>query len=238
MFSEHHLYHHSNQRLQGHLAYDNTTQHQRPAVLVIHDWSGLNEFSRTKAEIFAQKGYVGFAVDMYGEGRVGETTEEKQALMKPLMEDRTLLRSRILAAFDEVKKLPCVDPHHIAVIGFCFGGLCALDLARSGATIKGAVSLHGLLNKPDSLPDAKILAKLLILHGYDDPMVTPSDINLFCEEMNKANVDWQINMYSQTQHAFTNPAAQDQTLGTIYNPRSEQRAMNAMHYFLAECFKS
>ena len=236
MYAEKHIYHHENQVLQGHLVYNNNTQEKRPAVLVIHDWSGLNEFAREKAMLLANHNYIGFAVDMYGDGKTGNTLDEKQALMKPLIDNRAYLRARILAAFEEVKKLPMVDPDQIAVIGFCFGGLCALDLARSGAQVKAVVTFHGLLGKPEAIPNKPILAKILVLHGYDDPMVRPHDIETFCAEMNEAKVDWQINMYSQTQHAFTNPLAHDPKLGTVYNPRTEKRALDAMEYFLAECF--
>ncbi len=238
MLSEQFIYHHDTLPLNGYLSYDKSTTEKRPAVMVVHDWSGVNDFARQKTQWLATQGYVGFAVDMYGHGHTGNTTEEKLALMKPVVDNRPLLRHRILTAFDAIKKMPQVNPNQIAVIGFCFGGLCALDLARTGAAIKGAVSLHGLLNKPESLENQAILAKLLILHGYDDPMVRPHDIDLFCKEMNASTVDWQIHMYSQTQHAFTNPLAHDHTLGTIFNPKSNDRAMESTRYFLSECFKN
>jgi len=129
-----------------------------------------------------------------------------------------------------------VDSSRIAVIGFCFGGLCALDLARSGANILGVVSFHGLLNKPSEHNRHKIKAKVLALHGYDDPMVTPKHVNDFCKEMTDAGVDWQMHMYGHTQHAFTNPQAHDKTLGTIYNAQAEHRSLQAMSNFLQELF--
>lgn len=221
------------QALQGYLAYEPTTG-KKPAVLVVHDWSGLNDFAKAKAESLAALGYVGFAVDMYGEGRTGNTNEQKMALMQPLVHDRALLKERILAAYKTVAALPEVDSDRIAAIGFCFGGLCVLDLARAGAPVQGVVSFHGILNPPTGLAPHEITAKVLVLHGYDDPMVKPDAVNTFCQEMNAAQADWQVHMYGQVQHAFTNPLAHDHALGTVYNARAEERAMQSMQQFLAE----
>lgn len=205
-----------------------------PAVLVVHDWRGRNEFTNHRAEQLAQMGYLGFAVDMYGEGRIGNTIEERMALMNPLVQDRQLLRDRITAAWQAVAKMPEVDTSRIAVIGYCFGGMCALDLARSGADIKGAVSFHGLLNAPTGLSQPAIKAKVLVLHGYDDPMVKPEQVQAFCQEMTQANVDWQVDMYGHTKHAFTNPEAHDETLGLIYQASAAHRSWQAMQNFLQE----
>lgn len=228
------IYHHDNKEFHGFVAFDLKNTQPRGAVLVAHDWSGQNNFARQKAEMLAKMGYVGFAIDMYGEGRTGNTTEEKMALMQPVIEDRSLLRSRIKAALDALIALPQVDSNRIGAIGFCFGGLCVLDLARSGANVKGVVSFHGLLNKPENLPDEKIKAKVLALHGYDDPMVRPEAVNAFCEEMTKAQVDWQLHQYGHTKHAFTNPDAHDENLGTIYNALAERRSLQAMTDFFEE----
>jgi dienelactone hydrolase len=148
------------------------------------------------------------------------------------------LRRRIRSAFDAVLAMSEVDDQRIAIIGFCFGGLCALDLARTGVEIKGVVSFHGLLSKPAHLKSQTIKAKILALHGYDDPMVSPKDVNEFCQEMTEADVDWQVHMYGHTQHAFTNPQAHDEKLGTIYNEVAAQRSWLAMTHFLQEIFQS
>lgn len=236
MHISNYIYYHVEQELHGHLAYDDLEDAPRPAVLVVHDWSGRNDFACQKAEMLAKMGYLGFAVDMYGRGRLGETVDEKQALMMPLVNDRRLLRARIRAALDAIIAMPEVDNDRVAVMGFCFGGLCALDLARSGADIAGAISFHGILNKPDELAIHPIKAKVLVLHGYDDPMVSPAQIKLFCQEMDEAGVDWQVHMYGRTQHAFTNPHAHDKTSGTIYNAVAARRSMQAMTDFLEELF--
>lgn len=216
------------------MAYDEKHHVRRPAVLIVHDWSGRNAFACQKAEMLASLGYVGFAVDMYGDGEIGETVEQKTGLMQSVMHDRGFLRARILAALNAVSSLEQVDPHRIAVIGFCFGGLCALDLARSGANIRGTVSFHGLLNKAEDLTNQPIKSKILVLHGYDDPMTKPEQINEFCHEMTDAGVDWQVHMYGQIQHAFTNPQANEASLGLLYNQTAEHRSLQAMTNFLQE----
>ncbi|CEK09576.1 dienelactone hydrolase family protein [Legionella hackeliae] len=236
MDTSNYLYHHGEQELHGFLAYDERIDQPRPAVLVAHDWSGRNDFACEKAKMLAELGYVGFALDMYGQGRIGTITPEKMALMEPLANDRLLLRARMRAAYDAVLGMSEVDNSRIAVIGFCFGGLCALDLARSGADLKGVVSFHGLLDKPKDIPNQPIKAKVLALHGYDDPMVKPEQVNEFCHEMTEAHVDWQVHMYGHTQHAFANPHAHDKQLGTIYNAKAERRALQSMANFLAEIF--
>lgn len=236
MLTSNYIYHDGVQELHGFLACDDAFDTPRPAVIVVHDWTGRNEFACQKAQLLAQMGYVGFALDMYGQGRIGATTDEKKALMEPLANDRSMLRGRIRAAFDALITRPEVDNNRIAVIGFCFGGLCALDLARSGADIKGAVSFHGLLMKPDNLKSQQIKAKILVMHGYDDPMVRPAEVNMFCQEMTEAKADWQVHMYGHVQHGFTNPQAHDTNLGIIYNEVATQRSWFAMTNFLHEIF--
>lgn len=236
MHISNYIYQHDKQSLTGFLAYDEQSDALKPAVLVVHDWSGRNDFACQKAKMLAKLGYIGFAVDMYGNARVAEATDEKKALMQPLVNDRCFLQARILAAFNAVSALDGVDKQRIAVIGFCFGGLCALDLARSGADIVGAISFHGLLNAPSYANNQPIKAKVLVLHGYDDPMVEPAAVNEFCREMTDAGVDWQVHMYGHTQHGFTNPKAHDKQLGTIFNAEAAERSFQAMSNFLAEIF--
>lgn len=234
MHTSNYIYHHGEQELHGFLAYDDQTDKPRPAVLVCHDWSGRNDFACEKAKMMADMGYVGFSIDMYGQGRLGASTHEKMGLMEPLANDRNLLRDRVNAALDALVAMPEVDNNRIAVIGFCFGGMCALDLARTGAMLKGVVSIHGLLDKPKELPNQTIHAKILVLQGFDDPMVKPAQVKDFCHEMTEHEVDWQVHLYGNTQHAFTNPQAHDTQLGTIYCPIAERRALQAMADFLQE----
>jgi dienelactone hydrolase len=158
--------------------------------------------------------------------------------MQPLIADRHLLQARIVAALDAIVAKPEVDNSRIAAIGFCFGGLCVLDLARSGANLKGVVSFHGLLTQSSNHTIQLIKAKVLALHGYEDPMVSPTQISDFCQEMTRAQVDWQIHQYGHTQHAFTNPSAHDITSGTAYNALATKRSWDTMTHFLDELFKA
>ncbi|MDR3504487.1 MAG: dienelactone hydrolase family protein [Legionella sp.] len=236
MHTSNYIYHQDELELQGFLAYDSSKEGTRPAVIVAHDWSGRNEFACQKATMLAEMGYLGFALDMFGDAQVGTTTEEKSALIQPLVSNQALLRRRLDVALNTVLSIPEVDKERVAIIGFCFGGMCALELARSGADIKGAVSFHGLLNKPGTMKADAIKAKVLALHGYEDPMANPEQANAFCQEMTAAKVDWQLHMYGQVQHAFTNPNAHDIQLGLIYNSAAAKRSWQAMTNFLQEIF--
>lgn len=236
MHTSNYIYHQDELELHGFLAYDASKEGTRPAVIVAHDWSGRNEFACQKATMLADMGYIGFALDMFGNAQIGTTTEEKSALIQPLVSNQALLRRRLDSALNTLLSMPEVDKGRVAIIGFCFGGMCALELARSGADIKGAVSFHGLLNKPGMMKSNAIKAKVLALHGYEDPMANPEQANAFCQEMTSAKVDWQLHMYGQVQHAFTNPNAHDTQLGLMYNVAAAKRSWQAMTNFLQEIF--
>lgn len=226
----------SNTCLKSFIAYDDKIAGKRPAVIICHDWSGRNEFADNKAIELAKLGYVGFALDIYGEGKIGKDNDEKSKMMQPFMEERALLRQRLLAAYHEVAKLPEVDAQKIGVIGFCFGGLCAIDLARSGAALCGVVAFHGFFNAPANLPNKTISAKILAFHGNNDPMIPAQQIQDFAKEMATANVDWQVHVFGNTMHAFTNPLANDPAFGTVYNPVAAQRSWQGMLNFFNEVF--
>jgi len=206
---------------------------KKPAILLFPDWTGRNKTVCERAEYFASLGYVAFAADMYGNAKVGNSVEENKAMMMPLMQDRMQLQKRVHAALNTIKEMTDVDNHKIAALGFCFGGLCALDLARSGADVKGVVSLHGLFNPIDNYTP-RIKAKVLILHGYNDPMAKPEQIVDFAAEMDAAQVDWQVHFYGNTQHAFTNPHANNPEMGTVYSELATKRAFLTCQNFLAE----
>lgn len=212
---------------------------KKPLLLVAHDWSGRRQFATDSADFAAELGYVGFALDMYGKGVFGEdgNAELNSSLMTPLANDRAALRRRMMAALDAGKSLPQVDGSRVAAIGFCFGGMCVLELARAGADIKGVVSIHGLLAASD-LDNKKIRSKILCLHGHDDPMVPPEQVLAFETEMTEAEVDWQLHSYGNTLHAFTNPAANNPSFGTQYSERAKTRAYTSLKLFLEEVFFS
>ncbi len=222
--------------LEAFFAFDDSISTRRPAVLVSHAWAGRDEFVADKARKLAELGYVGFALDMYGKGVLGTSPEQNMKLMQPFIDNRAMLQQRIKAALLAVKQLPWVDDSKIAAMGFCFGGLCVLDLARTGAELKGVVSFHGLFNPPNNIYDTPIKAKVLALHGYDDPMVTPQQLIEFQNEMTKAGADWQVHSYGQTMHAFTNPVANDPGFGTVYKLEADRRSWIAIQNFFAEIF--
>jgi dienelactone hydrolase len=222
--------------LEAFFAYDDAFEGIRPAVLINHAWGGRDDFVADKAKKIAELGYVGFAVDMYGKGILGSSVEENAKLMQPFLDDRIMLRKRIHAALNAVKLLPWVDNNKIAAIGFCFGGLCVLDLARSGADIKGVVSFHGLLAAAEGIKNSQIKAKILALHGYDDPMVPIEQVVAFQNELTESGAEWQMHIYGGTMHAFTNPAANDPDFGTVYQSDANRRSWIAMQNFLEEVF--
>lgn len=227
-------YQDGNTLLEGYLAYHESTQ-PRPAVLVAHDWSGRREFACKAAERIADLGFAGFALDMYGKGIFGADgdAEKNGALMSPLASDRTLLRRRINAALQAVRQLPNVDASRIAAMGYCFGGMCVLELARSGADIRGVISVHGIF-APGKIANESITAKVLCLHGHNDPMVPPEQVLAFETEMTQAGVDWQVHVYGGTMHAFTNPKANNSGFGTVYNEVAADRAYRSIADFLIE----
>lgn len=220
-------------RLQGFFCHDDSYPRPQPAVLISHTWAGRDEFVERKARRLAWHGYATFALDMYGDGKCGKSVEENQALMTPFMQDRKLLARRINAALTAVKGQSVVDPRRVAAMGFCFGGLCVLDLARSGADVRGVASFHGLL-KPNGLPPNKISARVLIMHGYDDPMAPPEDVLAIAKELTAAGADWQLHAYGHTVHAFTNPQATNPAGGMAYNDRADRRSWHTLIHFLEE----
>lgn len=222
--------------LEGYFAYDDAIAGQRPLVLIHHAWGGRDEFVADKARKLAEMGYLAFATDMYGKGIRGSGPEENARLMQPFMHDRAKLQRRLLAALANAKLLPWADNKRIAALGFCFGGLCALDLARTGVDIAGVIAFHGLFVPPANLPSPKIKAKVLALHGHDDPMVPVEQVIALQAELTAAGADWQIHIYGNTMHAFTNPLANDPSFGTVYRADADRRSWQAARNFLAEIF--
>ncbi len=221
-------------RFEGYLAMDDAVAGPRPALLIAPTWAGRGEFEESKARRLAEAGYIALALDMYGDGIRGSGPEENAALMTPLLADRADLQARINAGLAAAAALEEVDATRIAAIGYCFGGLCVLDLARSGADVRGVVSLHGLFTPADNLPAPSISSKVLCLHGYDDPMAPPDSVLALASELTAAGADWQIHAYGNTLHAFTNPAADDPAGGTVYSPIADRRSWQAVENFLDE----
>jgi len=225
--------------LEGFVAYDDAIPGVRPGVLVVHQWMGLTDYEKHRAEMLAQLGYVAFCADIYGKGVRPQNTQEAGALAgKYRNGDRQLLRARVNAGLDALRRQPLVDPKRLAAIGYCFGGTTVLELARSGAELNGVVSFHGGLDAPDPDDGKKIKCRVLVLHGADDPFSSPQDIAAFENEMRKGGVDWQLVKFGGAVHAFTQPmAGNDNSKGVAYNEKADKCSWEYMKLFFAEIFK-
>ncbi len=228
-------YQDDSQILEGYYVFHDDNK-KRPGVIVSHAWGGLSDYEKEKSRALADLGYNVLAIDMYGKGVRGSSVEENQKLMTPFVEDRAMLRQRISAGLNTLKTFDDVDENKTAAIGYCFGGLCVLDLARSGSDVCGVVSVHGLLMPAENLPNQNITAKILALHGYSDPMATPEQLTALGSELTESKADWQVHAYGLTYHAFTNPAANSVEMGTVYNADADRRSWQATRNFLGELF--
>lgn len=223
------------QKCIGYLAWDESYADPKPCVLVNHAWGGRDTFAEDKAIQMAAMGYVGFALDNYGDGALPESVDDKMALMGPLKEDRKKLLKRLKAGYKAAAELPEVDETHMAALGFCFGGLSTLDMVRGGLDLKAAISFHGILDAPDH-KTKKSKAKVLVAHGWDDPMAKPDTVVALGEELTKAGCDWQIHAYGNTTHAFTVPGTDSGDGVLKYNESSDRRAWDASFALLHEVF--
>jgi dienelactone hydrolase len=224
--------------LQGYLAYDDTVKGKRPGVLVVHEFWGLNEFAKERADKLAQMGYVALAVDMYGGGKVTQDREEARKLASHVR-STPLMRERAKAGLEVLRKHNLVDPKRLAAIGFCFGGTTVLELAYSGADLRGVASFHGGLTapKPEDLKNLK--ASILVLHGAEDPHIKPEEIKAFQDGMRQAGADWQMVYYGGAVHSFANPkAGSDKSKGAAYDPKAAARSWQLMGLFLGELFSN
>ena len=209
-----------------------------PGVLVAHDWTGYGPFPRARAEDLAKLGYVALALDLYGQGVHAKNPEEAAKLSAPFYQDPSLFRTRARAALDELLKQPGVDPERVGAIGFCFGGATVLELARSGADVRGVVTFHGSLKTSQPARPGAVKAKeLLILHGANDPLVPPAEVAAFKKEMDGAGVTYKLIAYPGAVHAFTNPeAGNDPSKPTAYNAAAAESAYGEMRAFFAGLF--
>lgn len=205
-----------------------------PTILVFHTWSGRDSFCCDKSTYFAKQGFLSIAIDLFGKARIGKNREECQNLIQPFMTNRATLKERLNQLMDFIQNDSQVDSSNISAIGYCFGGLCVLDMVRNNIGLRAGISVHGLLHKPDyNLPDT-YSAKVLVLHGHKDPMVTPKEVTDFQIEMGKSVSDWQMVSFGQGRHAFTRPGTNDEASGLVYNPLLDQRTTKIVNGFLEE----
>ena len=221
--------------LEGVIVYDDAVKTKRPGVLIVHQWMGLTDYEKKRAEMLAQLGYVAFCADIYGKGVHPKDTSEAGPLAGKYKGNRALLRARVNAGLDTLKKSELVDPKRIAAIGYCFGGTTVIELARSGADLAGVVSFHGGLDSPTPADGKNIKCKVLACHGADDPYVPAKDLAAFESELRDNKVDWQLIAYGGAVHSFTQPmAGNDNSKGAAYNASADKRSWEAMKQLFAE----
>lgn len=225
-------------RYEGMLAWDDASPGPKPGILVAHTIRGRTAFEEGKAIALAKLGFVGFALDVYGKSQPQRDEAACRAQMEALIADRQELQQRLSLSMRALQEQSQVDARQIAAIGFCFGGLCVLDLARTAKDLAAVISFHGLLDAPGNTAGATAAAKVLVLHGWNDPLAPPEKVVAFADEMTAMGADWQLHAYGNTVHAFTNPAANDATRGTVYDEAADRRSWIAMQNFLGELFNS
>ena len=222
---------HGGMVFEAYATWDDTTPEPRPLVLVAGTFMGRSAFEEAKARSLAELGYVAVAIDLYGIDHWPASAEQARARMDELDADRGELKTRLLAALDTALSANApIDPERVAAIGFCFGGKCVLDLARSGAEVGGVVSFHGVYDAPPFKSEG-VKAKVLVLHGWDDPLDPPETVLALSKELTEIGADWQIHSYGNTVHAFTNPAREG-----MYSPAADKRSWQAMGNFFDEIF--
>ncbi len=191
--------------LQGYLAYDNAVTGKRPGVLLLHRRDGMSDLTLQNARMYAQQGYVVFAADIFGKDVRPKSVPEQQAQSALYSKDRPLMRARALAGLDVLRANPMVEPGKIAIVGYCFGGEVAIELAETGAPILGTVSIHGSFRGFPPEAAKNIKGRVLILHGSEDPVAPMSEVVALLDQLRAANVRWELNLYSGTQHGFSTP---------------------------------
>jgi dienelactone hydrolase len=229
-------YKHDGVTCRGYLAMpDGSGRH--PGVLIFHEAPGCDDHVKRRAGMLAELGYVALAVDMYGDGKVASSGPQALEMMNVIKNDGPKFLGRLHAGYDALVAQPSVNSQQLAAIGYCFGGYCVLELARSGAQLAGAVTFHGLLETQNPAVAGKVKPKILVCTGAEDPLVPAPQVLGFEQEMTKAGVDWQVITYSGAKHAFTNTAADQIPMpGFGYQPAADRRSWAAMRGLFSEVF--
>lgn len=223
--------------LQGFFAWDAQAKGKQPGVIVVHEWWGHNQHARNQAIRLANAGYVGFALDMYGKGKVTTHPPDAQAFATEATKDPQLVKARFLAALDVLQKDPHVDPERVAATGYCFGGGIVLAMARQGVDLDAVVSFHGSIATQQPAAPGAVKARLLVLNGEDDGMVTAEQITAFKKEMTAAQAKFEFVNLPHAKHSFTNPDADKVGMAALaYNAEADQASWDKMLKLFAEVF--
>jgi dienelactone hydrolase len=226
--------------LKGYLADNTALKGKRPAVLVVHEWWGHNEYARKRARMLAELGYVALAVDMYGDGKTAQHPDDAGKFAGEVMKNKAVGEARFNAALDFIKQQPTVDPGRIAAIGYCFGGGVVLHMARQGADLKGVVSFHGSLATDSPAKEGAVKAKVLVFSGDADKMIPPEQVAAFKDEMTAAKASFRFVGYPGVLHSFTNPDAdafaKKFKLPMAYNKRADLDSWAQTKTFFKEIF--
>jgi dienelactone hydrolase len=227
------------EKMEGYVAYQPALSSVRPGVLIVHQWAGLTEYEMMRARQLAELGYVAFCVDIYGKGVRPEAMADRGKQAGFYKGNRPLFRERLASGLKELTSMVNVDKNQIAVIGYCFGGTGALELARAGADVKGAVSFHGGLDNPTPENAKNIKAKVLVLHGADDPFVPKAQVDAFKAEMKAAKKPFEFVAYPGAVHSFTHKdAGNDPKTGAAYNEEADKKSWAAMLKLFNKIFKT
>lgn len=224
--------------LQGFVAWDDAVPGKRPGVLVVHEWWGHNQHARDQAVRLAKAGYVGFALDMFGKGKLAAHPADAQAFVAEATKDPKVARARFEAALAQLKAQPQVDKARIAAIGYCFGGAVVLDMARAGEPLAAVGTFHGALaSKQTAQPGIK--PRLLVMTGADDPMITTEQVEAFKKEMTTAGARFEVISYPGAKHSFTNPSADKAGVpGLGYSATADRDSWSALLKMFSEVFGS
>ena len=229
-------YKHGDVVLQGYLAWNPAITGKRPGVMIVHEWKGHGDYVRRRADQLARLGYAAFAADMYGKGVFAKDHDEAGKLAGAFFKDRKLTRERAAAGLDVLKKHAMCDPTRVAAIGYCFGGMTVLEMARAGLDVRGVASFHGVLATPE--PAKEIKARVIAFHGKNDTFVQEKEVKAFEEEMKAAKANYEFIAYEGAVHSFTvKEAGDDPSKGMAYNEKADLASWAKLEKFLKEIFQ-
>lgn len=232
-------YKHGDTELTGILFYDESIKETRPGVMVVHEWWGLNDYAKERARQLAEMGYVAFAADMYGGKKVTTHGKNAKEWMSQITANVDVWQERAMLGLEQLKSHPGVDANKLAAIGYCFGGATVMQMAYTGTDeLKGVVSFHGSLPPAPESAEGKIKSKILAAHGAADPFVPAEKVTTFQQSLNEAGADWEMDIYSNTRHGFTNKGASEYGMEALqYSAVADQRSWNSMQNFFKEIFQ-